>query len=162
MHVYQLECETLIETSLPETFAFFQDPNNLSKITPPWMGFEVISKDRVEMRKGAEIEYRIRWMGLPLHWKTLISEYEPPFLFVDKQLNGPYALWRHRHTFAASPAGTIVGDHLDYALPLGVFGRVAHGLLVGRQLREIFAYRQKQLSRIFHGKTLPIHEPVIR
>lgn len=162
MHVYKLECEMLIETSLQETFAFFQDPYNLKKITPPWMRFEVISKDRVEMKKGADIEYRIRWMGLPMYWKTVISEYEPPFLFVDEQAKGPYALWRHRHTFSASPAGARVGDHLEYALPLGWLGRLAHNVVVGRQFREIFAYRQEQLAKIFDGKALPLQEPVIR
>lgn len=51
------------------------------------------------MRKGAEIEYTIRWLGVPIHWKTLIEEYDPPCLFIDRRETGPYTLWRHRHTF---------------------------------------------------------------
>ncbi|MGC2660629.1 MAG: SRPBCC family protein [Bryobacteraceae bacterium] len=162
MHVYKLESTMLIETSLQDTFAFFEDPYNLKKITPSWMRFEVTSKDRVAMRKDAEIEYRIRWMGLPMYWKTIITEYEPPFLFVDEQAKGPYSFWRHRHNFSASEKGTKIFDHLEYALPLGVLGRLAHRVLVSRQLREIFAYRQQALSKIFDGKELTLQEPVIR
>ena len=54
MHVYKLESTMLIETSLQDTFAFFEDPYNLKKMTPSWMRFEVTSKDRVAMRKDAK------------------------------------------------------------------------------------------------------------
>ena len=101
------------------------------------------------MRKGAEIDYKLSWLGIPLRWKTLITEYEPPFHFVDEMKKGPYSLWRHRHTFRPSPRGTVIEDRVDYALPLGPVGSVAHRFLVKRQVEEIFAYRQKALEGIF-------------
>ena len=118
MHIYTLRSEMLTECSLEETFEIFKNPYNLAKITPPWLNFRVVS-ERVEMRQGTEIEYGIRWLGVPMHWKSLISEYEPPYLFVDEQMKGPYKLWKHRHTFEETPQGTKVGDQVDYALPLG-------------------------------------------
>jgi ligand-binding SRPBCC domain-containing protein len=97
-----------------------------------------------------------------MRWKTLITEFIPPVLFVDEQVEGRYKQSRHRHTFAETGPGTRVGDRVDYSLPMGIAGRLAHGLLVGRQLRQIFAYRQRKLSEIFDGATLQTVEPSIR
>ncbi len=101
MQTYTLRCEMLTKSSLQDTFAVFEDPYNLAKITPSSLKFQVTSPQRIEMRKGAEIEYTIRWLGLPMHWKTLILEYSRRFSFVDEQAKGPYKFWRHRHTFEA-------------------------------------------------------------
>jgi ligand-binding SRPBCC domain-containing protein len=147
--------------SLPETFDVFEDPYNLAKITPPWLHFEVTSKTRVQMRKGAEISYRIQWLGMPMGWKTVISEYQPPLLFVDEQASGPYTLWRHRHTFEASEQGTRVKDQVEYALPLGPLGALAHSLLVRWQVLGIFQYRQEQLGKIFGSGTRQTIPPTI-
>ena len=151
----------LVRSSLQDTFAIFEDPYNLAKITPPSLSFRVTSRDPVEMRKGAEINYTIQWMKVPLHWKTIIREYEPPFLFVDEQAKGPYLLWRHRHTFEPAQSGTKVADHLDYALPFGPLGTLAHALVVRSQLLEIFDYRQEQLGKIFENKTVLTVKPHI-
>ena len=84
MHIYTLRCEMLTRSSLQDTYALFEDPYNLAKITPSWLNFQVTTPHRVTMCKGAEIEYTIRWLGLPVHWKTEVLEYEPPFLFLRK------------------------------------------------------------------------------
>ena len=161
MRIYKLNCAMLTEKSIDETFAVFEDPYNLAKITPPWLSFLVTSKDHVTMRKGAEIQYRIRWLGLPLHWKTLITDYEPPFWFVDEQASGPYSLWRHHHTFAPSADGTLVQDEVQYALPLGPLGVAAHRLLIGRQLIGIFQFRQRALKVLLGGNAKQTRPPVI-
>ena len=161
MHIYTLRCEMLTRCSLQETFTVFEDPYNLGKITPDWLNFNVTSKARVDMRKGAEITYKIKWLGIPMHWKTIIREYEPPFLFVDEQAEGPYALWRHRHTFTPTPEGARVGDQVEYALPFGPLGRLAHALVVKKQLEAIFRYRQQELGKMLGGKTIETMEPSV-
>lgn len=142
-----------VPVSLREAFAFFEDPHNLARITPAWLNFRIASPAPIQMRKGAEIEYRIRWLGLPFNWKTAITEYEPPFFFVDEQAAGPYAYWHHRHDFKPTEYGAMVSDRVDYALPFGPLGRLAHRLAVRRQLQEIFNYRQKALAGILMGAT---------
>ena len=146
---------------MQDTFAVFEDPYNLAKITPSSLKFQVTSPDRIKMRKGAEIEYTISWLGLPMHWKTLILEYEPPFFFVDEQAKGPYSMWRHRHTFEPTENGTKVGDHVEYALPMGPFGRIAHAVMVRKQLLGIFDYRQQELGKMFGGNTTQTVKPFI-
>jgi ligand-binding SRPBCC domain-containing protein len=149
MKTYTLLRETIVAASLQDAFAFFQNPSNLARITPPWLNFQITSREPVQMRKGAEIEYRIRWLSLGIKWKTRITEYEPPFYFIDEQESGPYRYWHHQHTFKPAVMGTIVCDRVDYALPLGWLGRAVHWVLVRRQLNQIFDYRQQILSGIF-------------
>ncbi len=161
MRVYTLQCELLTDSSLDRTFSIFEDPYNLAKITPASLNFQVTSKERIQMRKGAEIEYTIRWLGLPMHWKALILEYEPPFLFVDEQAKGPYSLWRHRHTFTPTEKGVLVGDHVEYALPFGALGQLTHALSVRRQLEAIFRFRQQELGKMLGGHTTQTMQPVV-
>jgi hypothetical protein len=151
MKTYRLVCSMSVPVALQEAFVFFENPHNLARITPPWLNFRITSPEPIRMRKGAEIAYQIRWLGMPMNWKTVITEYEPPFFFVDEQASGPYAYWHHRHDFKPSEYGALVFDCVDYALPLGFVGRLAHRLLVRRQLQEIFDYRQKTLAGILTG-----------
>lgn len=161
MRVYTLRCELLTDSPPDKTFAIFEDPYNLAKITPASLNFQVTSKGKVEMRKGAEIDYTIRWLGFPIRWKTLIREYQPPFVFVDEQAKGPYSLWRHRHTFTATEKGVLVGDHVDYALPFGPLGWLTHALIVRRQLEGVFRFRQQELSKMLGGNTMQTIQPFV-
>lgn len=151
----------LVKRPLNQTFEFFRDPANLGKITPPWLNFKIVSKD-VEMREGAQFDYVIRWLGLPMKWRSRITKYEPPFLFVDEQLIGPYKTWQHQHAFLETPDGVVVSDQLRYSLPLGPLGAFAQAVIVKRQLKEVFRFRQNALSKMFHGQTQELEPPNIR
>lgn len=98
------------------------------------------------MRRGALIDYRLRIHGLPLRWRSEITAWDPPRRFVDEQRRGPYRLWRHTHTFTEGVGGTIVHDRVRYAVLGGI---LIHKLLVERDVRTIFAYREKALREIF-------------
>ena len=148
--MYVLTCQMKAPSPIAETFAIFESPYNLVRITPSWLKFRITTAGQATIHKGAEIEYEIRWMGLPVSWKTRITTYEPPLLFEDEQAEGPYALWRHRHSFEEVDDGTVISDRVEYALPLGALGRLAQ-LLVARQLRGIFAYRQRALMQLLGG-----------
>jgi len=131
-----------------EVFPFFADAHNLEAITPPWLGFRVLTPQPIEMRPGALIEYRLALHGLPLSWLTRIEEWVPGERFVDAQLAGPYALWHHTHEFAPEPGGgTLMRDTVRYALPYWPLGEVAHALVVRRDLAAIFAFRHQEVAR---------------
>ena len=83
-----------------------------------------------------------------MRWSSEITVWEPPYRFVDTQLRGPYKLWHHTHSFSAQNGGTLIGDHVDYALPFGVFGQLAHALIVRRDVEPIFRYRQQRLAQL--------------
>jgi ligand-binding SRPBCC domain-containing protein len=131
-----------------EVFGFFADAGNLEAITPPWLGFTIVTPRPIDMHVGTIIEYRLKLHGLPLRWLTQIEAWEPGVRFVDRQLRGPYALWHHTHEFRAGPDGdTLMTDVVRYALPLGPAGALAHRVLVKRDLDRIFDFRFQEVAR---------------
>jgi len=135
-------------TRLPGTpeslFPFFAEAGNLGKITPPELGFRILSSPG-RMETGALIDYRIGLWGLPLRWRTRIASWDPPHAFSDEQLRGPYALWHHTHAFAPDDAdGTIMTDTVLYRLPLEPLSLPA-APLIRLQLRRIFAFRDRAM-----------------
>lgn len=149
---YRLQRSQRIERPLHEVFAFFADAANLQAITPAFLGFKILTPQPIAMRAGARIDYEISLLGIPMLWHTLISTWEPNQCFVDEQITGPYAKWHHTHTFQADGNATVVGDVVEYGMPLGVLGRVARALFVARTLDKIFDYRAQATDRALeHG-----------
>jgi ligand-binding SRPBCC domain-containing protein len=88
-----------VPRTLHETFEFFERPQNLARITPPWLGFRILTPEPIRMVRGLTLDYTVRVLGVRSHWRSLISEYDPPASFRDVQLIGPYRRWDHRHRF---------------------------------------------------------------
>ncbi len=149
MSAHLLEYHQLIPGTIDRVLAFFEDPLNLEKITPPFLHFEVVSASDTRVEQGTEIEYRLRWHLLPMRWKSRISEYEQGVHFADEMLSGPYRHWYHRHHFAQTPQGVEMSDRVEYELPFGVMGEFVHNAIVRRQLESIFDYRREAIARIF-------------
>jgi ligand-binding SRPBCC domain-containing protein len=145
---YRLERTHLVERPREEVFAFFADAANLEAITPSFLRFSIRSPLPIAMREGAHIEYALHLFGVPLRWRTRITVWESGRCFVDEQESGPYAAWRHTHTFEPVEGGTWVRDVVDYAMPFAALGRLAHTLFVRRTLDRIFAFRQRAIDRL--------------
>jgi ligand-binding SRPBCC domain-containing protein len=146
MRIFEFRATTRVPRPREEVFAFFADAGNLQELTPPWLRFEILTPPPIEMRPGALIDYRLHLGVIPIRWRTRITVWEPPHRFVDEQLRGPYRLWLHEHTFEEDGDGTLCGDFVRYAVP---FGALANRLVVARDVRKIFAYREKRLQEIF-------------
>lgn len=146
MSTYRLQREQLIPQSIERVFSFFANAENLELLTPRWLNFEILSPPPIEMHVGSIIQYRLRIHGMPVHWTTAITEWNPPFGFVDVQLNGPYRLWHHRHRFMSHGQQTHMIDEVTYRLPFGWLGNVAHHLLVKRDLQRIFDFRVQMIG----------------
>ena len=148
MRVHTLEREQHLPQPPEEAFAFFGDAHNLEAITPPWLGFRIVTPGPIEMAAGTLLEYRLRLHGVPVGWRTRIEQWEPPRRFVDVQLSGPYRLWHHTHSFERDGDGTLMCDRVRYALPLWPLGELAHLALVRRDLERIFSFRQQRIARL--------------
>lgn len=130
-------------------FQFFSRAENLGRITPPELGFRILSGIPIRMDAGAVIDYTILLYGFPLRWRTEITDWNPPHSFQDTQRKGPYASWVHTHRFIAEADGTTtIEDTVRYSLPFGILGAIVQPL-VARQLSRIFDYRQRVMIKLF-------------
>lgn len=145
---YRLTCSTVLPCPRAEVFDFFADAGNLEKLTPPLLRFHILTPSPIAMHAGALIDYRLRVHGVPIRWRTEITEWEPPVRFVDRQLRGPYSLWHHEHVFEEVPGGTLATDRVHYSF-LPVPG--VHRLFVEPDLRRIFGYRLERMRERFGG-----------
>lgn len=141
----QLHCD--IETA----WKFFSSANNLSEITPKDMGFTVLTTmadDKIY--EGMLIDYYVSPLfGIKMKWQTEITHVDFQKSFTDFQKKGPYKLWNHHHEFIPNESGVLMRDTIDYELPIGFLGEIAHSLLVKNKLEYIFDYRFKVLRKLF-------------
>ncbi|NTU93279.1 MAG: SRPBCC family protein [Chlorobiaceae bacterium] len=139
-----------IPVTIGEAWDFFSVPDNLSKITPPEMFFRITNASAAQpIREGMIITYTLYpFMLIPVSWATEITKVAKPEFFEDRQLEGPYEEWRHRHLFREIEHGVEMTDIVDYRLPLGAFGELVESLIVGRRLDEVFAYRRRRIAEI--------------
>ncbi|MBK7877409.1 MAG: SRPBCC family protein [Planctomycetes bacterium] len=131
---------------------FFERPENLEAITPPFLNFSIRTPSPVPMHDGAIIDYVVRLHGLPMRWRTRIEGFVPGRAFTDVALRSPYAYWIHRHEFEpVGPGRTRVRDRVEYAPPLLPMSRPVHALFVRPTLERIFAFRRARVRALVDG-----------
>lgn len=155
--MYTLQTEQFVPYPVEQVFPFFEAPENLANITPEKMGFNILTPSPIEMKEGTLIDYTIRLAGFQIHWRTLITRYNPPHTFVDEQLKGPYTFWHHTHSFESVEGGTMLRDTVRYMMPLGWIGKLVHALFVRRQLQSIFSYRKSIIAKQFPDANVESH-----
>lgn len=143
---YELATTAWLPRPVDEVFGFFGDASNLNLLTPPWLHFEILTPAPIPMHVGALIDYRIRLRGIPMTWRTRISQWEPGRRFVDEQVRGPYLEWIHSHSFEPVDGGTSMTDSVRYRVPGGA---VVNALFVQRDVSRIFRYRLDALRGVF-------------
>ena len=149
MKVYKLKFKQVINSSLDDVFSFFSNPENLSKITPEKLGFNILTPTPIKMKEGQLIDYSIKLLGKKIRWRTMITEYIPKVKFVDQQLKGPYSMWHHTHEFRDIDGKVEMTDEIYYVMPFGILGRLVNFLFVSRDLNNIFKHRVEIINKIF-------------
>lgn len=146
--IYTMEVQQYLNISLSEAWDFFSSPGNLSKITPPHMGFIITSGIPEKMYSGQIITYKVSpFPGIKTNWVTEITHVSEGQFFVDEQRFGPYRMWHHEHHFKIQDQGVLMTDRVSYKLPFGFLGRIAHVVFVKKQLTNIFAFRENILNK---------------
>tara|TARA_B100001248_G_scaffold175146_1_gene132928 strand:+ start:1584 stop:2051 length:468 start_codon:yes stop_codon:yes gene_type:complete len=150
MKLYKLHKKQNLPITVDEAWTFLSSPKNLKTITPDYMGFNILSGADREMFAGQIIQYIVTpVLGIKTKWVTEITHVNQGHYFVDEQRFGPYALWHHKHFIRPIKGGIEMEDIIDYKLPLGWIGQLAHPILVKPKLKEIFDYRQRKLIELF-------------
>ena len=149
--VYNIKQIQKIPVSLDTAWDFFSKPENLQKITPANMHFQIISEHHGDiMHPGQIIEYKLKpLLGISMYWMTEITHVEPNKYFVDEQRYGPYSMWHHQHRFREIEGGVEMTDIVHYKMPFWFFGDLANALFVKAQLKKIFEFRNEKVVERF-------------
>jgi ligand-binding SRPBCC domain-containing protein len=135
--------ESLIEAGPERVFAFHELPDALLRLTPPWEKTRVV-EPAPDLHVGSTAIVETRLFGLlPVRWIARHTVYEPPRMFEDVQVRGPFKLWRHRHLVEPHERGAVLRDEIEYQPPLGFIGRAFAPLLILPRLRRLFDYRHR-------------------
>ncbi len=150
MKIYQINTKQNLPISVKEAWEFLSSPNNLSEITPKYMNFKILSGADKSIFAGQIIQYKVTpVLGITLKWVTEITHVKQNEYFVDEQRFGPYSLWHHKHFIKEIDGGIEMEDIVDYKIPFGFLGQIAHSLFIEKKLRQIFNYREKKLVKLF-------------
>jgi ligand-binding SRPBCC domain-containing protein len=98
------------------------------------------------IEQGETVTWRARHFGLWWTMTSRITEVHAPTTFADQQEAGPFAWFRHRHTFRAVPNGTVMTDDWEHASPFGPLGRLVDRLVLGRYMRGLLETRNAALK----------------
>ena len=148
MKTFQLIKTQVINSPMDDVFDFFSKPENLKTITPAKLSFNILTPTPIVMEKGTVIDYTIRLFLIPIHWRTLITKYNPPYEFVDEQIKGPYNFWHHTHKFKKVDGGVEISDRVIYSIPMGIIGSVLYFIWIKRDLEKIFLHRKEVIENI--------------
>ena len=156
MSYTQIIREQLIKTNIDDLWDFISSPNNLEKITPNYMHFNITSNNKDQaMYAGMIIAYRVTPLfNFPLKWITEITHVKEKELFVDEQRIGPYKMWHHEHIFKIKKDGVLMTDIITYIPPFGLLGKLANYLFIKKKVIGIFDYRNKILDQIFKNSKI--------
>lgn len=135
--------ETFINATAEEVFAFHESPEALERLSPPWETVNVLQKANIrEIGSRAIIETKLFGL-IPVKWIAEHTKYEPPRMFEDVQISGPFASWRHQHIIIPHENGAILRDEIEFEPPMWIFGRLVAPFAILPKLEKMFDYRHK-------------------
>lgn len=136
--------ESAMRATPERVFAFHELPDALQRLTPPWESAKVVEA-APNLRPGSRAVIETSLFGpLKVRWVAEHTVYDPPRLFEDKQIKGPFKRWRHRHHVLPHGEGaTLLRDEIEYEPPAGFLGRLAAPVLIEPRLKRMFAHRHE-------------------
>lgn len=150
MKIFTIKTNQSLLISIEDAWGFFSNPNNLPKITPPWLNLKVTSELPDKMYEGMIVTYKVYpVLGIPSNWVTEITTVNEKVFFIDEQRFGPYKFWHHQHHFKETSSGVEMTDIVNYALPFDPFSRPLNNILVGKKVEGIFEFRKEVLNDLF-------------
>ena len=129
----------LIDAPVVDVFLFHERPDALALLSPAFPPVRMIARTGNGIEAGSRVELRV---GL-FRWVAQHTKYEKNRLFVDEQIQGPFAKWIHRHEFETAGSKTRLTDRIDYELPGGSLVNLLFGWTVNLGVRNMFAHRHR-------------------
>ena len=135
--------ESIIAAPPGKVFAFHERPDAFELLVPPWENARIIEKADIS-KIGSRAIIETKLFGLvPVRWVAEHTVYDPPRMFEDIQISGPFASWRHRHIVLPHADGAILRDEIEFEPPMWIFGRLAAPIAIIPKLKKMFDYRHR-------------------
>ena len=131
-----------LPVSVEDAFAYHERRGALQRLVPPWESV-VVEKTDNSLAVGSEVVLKTSVFGVPIRWVAKHTAYEPPRLFADTQLSGPFAKWFHQHQFATVGEHSTLTDQIDFEVPLGAIGSLLGSKTALGKIESMFAYRHR-------------------
>ncbi|MGD8700245.1 MAG: TIGR01777 family oxidoreductase [Gemmatimonadales bacterium] len=129
-----------------EVFAWHSRPGALERLIPPWEDVRVLERTG-GLEDGATTVISLRKGPFRVRWTARHRDHIEGRQFVDEQIEGPFAAWRHTHRFTPTgPDECLLEDEIDYALPFGVIGRLLGERSVRSDLERAFPFRHRRTA----------------
>lgn len=135
--------ESIIKAAPERVFAFHELADAFERLVPPWENAKIVQKaDITKIGSRAIIEQKIFGL-IPAKWVAEHTKYEPPRMFEDVQISGPFKSWRHQHIVLPHEDGAILRDEIEFEPPLWIFGQIAAPVFILPKIEKMFAYRHE-------------------
>ncbi len=135
--------ESIIKAAPEKVFSFHLLPDAFERLIPPWEKVKVLQKaDISEIGSQTILETKL-FVFFRVRWVAEHTKYEPPRMFEDVQISGPFVSWRHRHIILPHENGAILKDEIEYEPPLSIIGKAFAPILIESKLEKMFAYRHE-------------------
>ncbi len=136
-----------IDAPAAEVYTWHALPGALELLTPPGESVKIIEKTG-GIESGARVVLQFGKWPLRQKWVAVHGDFKVGRYFSDEQISGPFAYWKHTHTFEPDgPSACILEDRVEYALPFGAVGRWVAGWYVRRKIAKLFEYRHEVTAR---------------
>lgn len=135
--------ESIISAPPERVFAFHRLPDAFERLVPPWENARVVQKaDITKVGSRAIIEQKIFGV-FPSRWIAEHTRYEPPQMFEDVQISGPFKSWRHKHIIKPHANGAVLRDEIEFEPPLSIVGQIAASLFILPKIEKMFEFRHR-------------------
>lgn len=139
--------ESIIKASPEDVFAFHERPDAIELLVPPWENATVVQKAEIS-KIGSRAIIETRLFGLiSVRWIAEHTAYDPPRMFEDVQISGPFKSWRHQHIVEPHADGAILRDEIEFEPPMSFFGRLAAPIAIIPKLQKMFDFRHEVTKR---------------
>ena len=135
-----------INCDVESLFNFHTDTNNLTKITPPDIKVELLTKD-FKPQTSQIMKIKSTKYFIPMMWEVRIEKIDEPNLLVDVAIKSPFAFWEHKHIFIKHGNMCELKDVITFKMPFGIFGSLLNGF-VKKDLQNMFDFRHKITKEI--------------
>ena len=96
---------------------------------------------------GETVTWEARHFGRRWSLTSRITAFEPPTMFIDEQVSGPFRSFRHEHRFRPVDGGTLMTDDWLHLAPFGALGRLVDRLVLDRYMRGLLRTRNAGVKR---------------